>query len=83
MGEFSPSLKTLRKLCAGLYIRMSTLFLGWEFGGRDDVELIDMVHSIPPELRGEVEQVLRHASEMVERRRLGEQLREDSSEPEK
>ena len=34
-GSFSPSLDTLRKLCKGLDLRLSTLFEGFELGERD------------------------------------------------
>lgn len=34
-GSFSPSLDTLRKLCKGLELRLSTLFEGFELGERD------------------------------------------------
>lgn len=34
-GSFSPSLDTLRKLCMGLDLRLSTLFDGFELGERD------------------------------------------------
>lgn len=32
VGSFSPSLNTLRKLCAGLDLNMSTLFESYELG---------------------------------------------------
>ena len=34
-GSFSPSLATLRSLCRGLKLQISTLFLGYELGERD------------------------------------------------
>lgn len=43
-GSFSPSLETLRKLCAGLDLRLSTLFEAFEVGTCDETrELIDLV----------------------------------------
>jgi len=43
-GSFSPSRDTLVKLCAGLDILVSTLFLGYELGERDSArELVDLV----------------------------------------
>ena len=32
-GTFSPSLDTLRKLCGGLQLKLSSLFDGYELGG--------------------------------------------------
>ena len=43
-GSFSPSLDTLSKLCAGLDLRLSTLFESFELGETDECrELIDLV----------------------------------------
>ena len=43
-GSFSPSLDTLRKLCAGLDLFLSTLFEGYELGeARKAADLIDLV----------------------------------------
>ena len=45
-GDFSPSLDTLRKLCAGLELQLSTLFEGYELGeARRGAELADLVSS--------------------------------------
>lgn len=35
-GSFSPSLETLRKLCAGLDLQLSTLFEAFELGARNE-----------------------------------------------
>ncbi|PRQ05123.1 helix-turn-helix domain-containing protein [Enhygromyxa salina] len=49
-GSFSPSLDTLRKLCAGFDILLSTLFESFELGERDGPrELIDALAFITPE----------------------------------
>ena len=43
-GSFSPSLETLRKLCAGLNLRLSSMFEAFELGTRDETrELIDLL----------------------------------------
>ena len=43
-GSFSPSLDTLRKLCTGLSLQLSTLFLAIELGEREvRQELIDAI----------------------------------------
>jgi transcriptional regulator with XRE-family HTH domain len=43
-GSFSPSLETLRKLCVGLDLLLSTLFESFEVGERDvNRELIDLL----------------------------------------
>jgi transcriptional regulator with XRE-family HTH domain len=43
-GTFSPSLETLRKLCIGLDLRLSTLFESYELGVRDESrELADLL----------------------------------------
>lgn len=43
-GSFSPSLATLCKLCAGLQLRLSTLFESFELGTRDlGRELLDLL----------------------------------------
>lgn len=45
-GSFSPSLDTLRKLCAGLDLMLSTLFESYELGARNEArELIDLLSS--------------------------------------
>jgi transcriptional regulator with XRE-family HTH domain len=44
IGGFSPSLLTLRKLCAGLDLNLSTLFAGYELHGADaQAALLDLV----------------------------------------
>lgn len=43
-GSFSPSLDTLRKLCAGLDLQLHTLFESFELGDRDVTrELRDLI----------------------------------------
>ena len=43
-GSFSPSLETLRKLCVGLELLLSTLFEAFELGVRDESrELVDLL----------------------------------------
>jgi transcriptional regulator with XRE-family HTH domain len=43
-GGFSPSLDTLRKLCGGLDLMLSTLFESYELGSRNETrELIDLL----------------------------------------
>jgi transcriptional regulator with XRE-family HTH domain len=43
-GSFSPSLETLTKICAGLDLRLSTLFESYELGARNEArELIDLL----------------------------------------
>lgn len=45
-GSFSPSLETLRKLCSGLDLQLSTLFESYELGARDEArELVDLLTS--------------------------------------
>jgi transcriptional regulator with XRE-family HTH domain len=52
-GSFSPSLDTLRKLCGGLDLMLSTLFESYELGARNEArELIDLLANRgDPELR--------------------------------
>jgi transcriptional regulator with XRE-family HTH domain len=48
-GSFSPSLDTLRKLCVGLDLMMSTLFESFELGARDEArELLDLLATRTP-----------------------------------
>jgi transcriptional regulator with XRE-family HTH domain len=43
-GAFSPSLETLRKLCVGFDLLMSTLFESFELGERNETrELMDLL----------------------------------------
>lgn len=43
-GSFSPSLETLRKLCVGLDLQLSTLFEAFELGSRSESrELADLL----------------------------------------
>jgi transcriptional regulator with XRE-family HTH domain len=43
-GSFSPSLETLRKLCIGLDLQLSTLFESYELGARNECrELVDLI----------------------------------------
>jgi transcriptional regulator with XRE-family HTH domain len=43
-GSFSPSLETLRKLCIGLDLQLSTLFEAFEMGARNESrELADLL----------------------------------------
>jgi len=47
-GGFSPSRATLRKLCCGLELRLSTLFESYELGERNELrELVDLVATRP------------------------------------
>lgn len=51
-GSFSPSLDTLRKLCAGLDMLLSTLFEGYELGKRSAVrDLLDAIERLAPKVR--------------------------------
>jgi transcriptional regulator with XRE-family HTH domain len=48
-GSFSPSLDTLRKLCVGLNLMLSTLFESYELGARNEArELIDLLSTRTP-----------------------------------
>jgi transcriptional regulator with XRE-family HTH domain len=48
-GSFSPSLETLYKACAGLDIKLSTLFEAFELGARNETrELIDLIATRSP-----------------------------------
>jgi transcriptional regulator with XRE-family HTH domain len=48
-GSFSPSLDTLRKLCGGLDLMLSTLFESYELGERNEArELIDLLATRGP-----------------------------------
>jgi transcriptional regulator with XRE-family HTH domain len=48
-GSFSPSLDTLRKLCGGLDLMLSTLFESYELGARNEArELIDLLATRGP-----------------------------------
>jgi transcriptional regulator with XRE-family HTH domain len=48
-GSFSPSLDTLRKLCVGLNLMLSTLFESYELGARNEArELIDLLATRTP-----------------------------------
>jgi transcriptional regulator with XRE-family HTH domain len=48
-GSFSPSLETLRKLCGGLDLMLSTLFESYELGARNEArELIDLLATRGP-----------------------------------
>lgn len=48
-GSFSPSLDTLRKLCVGLDLMMSTLFESFELGARNEArELLDLLSTRTP-----------------------------------
>jgi transcriptional regulator with XRE-family HTH domain len=48
-GAFSPSLETLRKLCVGLDLMLSTLFESFELGARDESrELTDLLAGRSP-----------------------------------
>ncbi len=48
-GSFSPSLETLRKLCVGLDLMLSTLFETFEIGVRDESrELLDLIATRSP-----------------------------------
>jgi len=48
-GSFSPSLETLRKLCMGLDLLLSTLFESYELGTRNENrELVDLLATRTP-----------------------------------
>ncbi|PRQ04549.1 helix-turn-helix protein [Enhygromyxa salina] len=48
-GSFSPSLDTLRKLCGGLDLMLSTLFESYELGARNEArELVDLLATRGP-----------------------------------
>ncbi|MFO7563218.1 MAG: helix-turn-helix domain-containing protein [Enhygromyxa sp.] len=48
-GSFSPSLETLRKLCVGLDLMLSTLFESYELGDRNESrELVDLLATRTP-----------------------------------
>ena len=48
-GSFSPSLETLRKLCVGLDLMLSTLFESFELGARNESrELADLLATRTP-----------------------------------
>ena len=48
-GSFSPSLETLRKLCIGLDLMVSTLFESFELGARNESrELVDLLATRTP-----------------------------------
>jgi transcriptional regulator with XRE-family HTH domain len=48
-GSFSPSLATLRKLCGGLDLQLSTLFESFELGARNESrELADLLATRTP-----------------------------------
>jgi len=49
-GNFSPSMETLKKLCLGLSLSLSTLFESFELGSEDDArQLGDLLIMRPPE----------------------------------
>lgn len=51
-GGFSPSLGTLRKLCMGLNLQLSTLFASFELGEREaSRELGDALADMTPEVQ--------------------------------
>lgn len=59
-GSFSPSLETLRKLCVGLDLMMSTLFESFELGTRNESrELADLLAGRSPRELVLVTRVLR------------------------
>jgi transcriptional regulator with XRE-family HTH domain len=63
-GSFSPSLETLRKLCLGLDLLLSTLFESFELGARDENrELLDLLVCRSPR---EVELAARMLSALFE-----------------
>ncbi len=59
-GSFSPSLETLRKLCLGLDMMLSTLFEAFELGTRNENrELVDLLATRSPRELVLVTKVLR------------------------
>lgn len=72
-GGFSPSLDTVTKLCAGLDLMASTLFMSFETGVRDQAqELIDLVLTRSPQDLEFVTGVLRLLLEELSRRAVRE-----------
>lgn len=58
-ASFSPSLNTLRRLCTGLDISLSTLFMGFEFPERrHDGEVFDIIARMPLAQRGRLLELL-------------------------
>lgn len=59
-GSFSPTLDTLRKLCIGLDLLLSTLFESFELGVRDEHrELLDLIARRSPREIGLASRLLR------------------------
>jgi transcriptional regulator with XRE-family HTH domain len=59
-GSFSPSLETLRKLCMGLDLMLSTLFESFELGARNESrELADLLATRTPRELAMATRVLR------------------------
>lgn len=51
-GSFSPSLETLRRLCAGLGLGLPTFFAALELGDApDDLALVDALRAMSPRAR--------------------------------
>lgn len=76
-GTFSPSLDTLRKLCCGLDLLLSTLFESFELGARDQHrELLDLLASRPP---GQLELAARMLRALFDN--LDDMTREPEPEP--
>lgn len=50
-GSFSPSLATIRRLCGGLGVSLTTLFAGYELGESTEGELADALRGLGPERR--------------------------------
>lgn len=66
LGAFSPSLTTIRKVCAGLEIGLSTLFDGFELGEREVTsEIAKAVAGMSPDQREAVLRVLQAARSAV------------------
>ena len=58
-GSFSPSLGTIRSLCEGLDLEVSTLFLSLELGEREvSLELVDAVSAMSCDEREKLLRIL-------------------------
>jgi transcriptional regulator with XRE-family HTH domain len=77
-GSFSPSLETLRKLCKGLDLQLSTLFEAFELGARNESrELADLLAFRSPRELVLATRVLRALFEELDGMSGGEGASED------
>ena len=67
-GSFSPSLLTLRKVCSGLDIRLTTLFYALDLGVGEQParELADLISSQPPRVQTAALVMLRELFELLD-----------------